>query len=85
MEKGISDSPEKKLRYLTKRSATREKNNKLKKEKDPAVPNAIMMTVIVKEKTAEIEKISEIGVIEGIEKENEDTGIETRIYDHLIK
>lgn len=85
MEKGISDSPEKKLRYLTKRSATREKNNKLKKEKDPAVPNAIMMTVIVKEKTAEIEKISEIGVIEGIEKENEDTDIETRIYDHLIK
>lgn len=85
MEKGISDSPEKKLRYLTKRSVTREKNNKLKKEKDPAVPNAIMMTVIVKEKTAEIEKISEIGVIEGIEKENEDTGIETRIYDHLIK
>lgn len=44
-----------------------------------------MMTVIVKEKTAEIEKISEIGVIEGIEKENEDTDIETRIYDHLIK
>lgn len=85
MEKGISDSPEKKLRYLTKRSATREKNNKLKKEKDPAVPNAILMTVIVKEKTAEIEKISEIDVIEGIEKENEDTGIETRIYDHLIK
>ena len=85
MEKGISDSPEKKLRYLTKRSATKEKNNKLKKEKDPAVPNAIMMTVIVKEKTAEIEKISEIDVIEGIEKENEDTGIETRIYDHLIK
>lgn len=85
MEKGISDSPEKKLRYLTKRSATKEKNNKLKKEKDPAVPNAIMMTVIVKEKTAEIEKISEIGVIEGIEKENEDTDIETRIYDHLIK
>jgi len=85
VEKGISDSPEKKLRYLTKRSATREKNNKLKKEKDPAVPNAIMMTVIVKEKTVEIEKISEIDVIEGIEKENEDTGIETRIYDHLIK
>lgn len=85
MEKGISDSPEKKLRYLTKRSATREKNNKLKKEKDPAVPNAIMMTVIVKEKTVEIEKISEIDVIEGIEKENEDTDIETRIYDHLIK
>ena len=85
MEKGISDSPEKKLRYLTKRSATKEKNNKLKKEKDPAVPNAIMMTVIVKEKTVEIEKISEIDVIEGIEKENEDTGIETRIYDHLIK
>lgn len=85
MEKGISDSPEKKLRYLTKRSATKEKNNKLKKEKDPAVPNAIMMTVIVKEKTVEIEKISEIDVIEGIEKENEDTDIETRIYDHLIK
>ena len=85
MEKGISDSPEKKLTYLTKRSATREKNNKLKKEKDPAVPNAILMTVIIKKKTAEIEKISEIDVIEGIEKENEDTGIETRIYDHLIK
>lgn len=88
MEKDISDSQEKKLRFSTKRSAIRERNNKLKKEKDPAVPNAIMriVTVIVKEKTVEIEKKSETDVIEeGIEKEREVTDIEMRIYDLLIK
>lgn len=89
MEKDISDLQEKKLRSLINRNAIRKKNNKLKREKDPAVPSVIMRIVIViaKEKTAEIEKKSEIDVIkieEEIEKEREVTDIEMRIYDLLI-
>lgn len=73
---------------MIRKSATRERNSKLKSEKDLAVPSAIMRTVIViaREKTVEIEKISEIDVIriEEIEKEKEDIDIEMRIYDLQI-
>jgi len=74
---------------LINKSAIKEKNNKLKREKDPAVPSAIMRTeiVIASERTVEIEKKSEIGVIkieEEIEKEIEATDIEMRIYDLLF-
>jgi hypothetical protein len=73
---------------LIRKNATRERNNRRKKEKDLAVPSAIMRTVIViaREKTVEIEKISETDVIriEEIEKEKEDIDIEMRIYDLQI-
>jgi hypothetical protein len=71
---------------LTNRNAIKEKNNKMKKEKDLAAPSAIMKIVIAREKLVGIEKISEIDVIktEETEKEKEDTDIEMRIYDLLL-